>query len=362
MGTLRQRRQIGSITDIGLDQRGLEEVDFLNATLHDSYNTDAQEDIKTVLPSFHKVSCGGYNGRLAMAYRSKDGTNAILSILETMKATGERPTNTLAYNYILSALLEAGHGREALQLLREMEMRDIQPDSFTFELLLLDLSKESVMAITVDELFHLLRVRYGLKPTPLCWLGRLCSWMSRQNEGRVIQLAEEMRRTVRADPGVYATLARLAVQRNLWCTVTYFLELFQTHTDEIQLSSQHYYSLLQAKQGKMNPLMIPLLRFLLEKLDPLQLDEGIYARLLYFAARIGEAVSDLAYISIRKLCLIYKDNQGGNGISLPRNYLEAYVDCLRTTTDPALLRPPYKVISKTDPLHRQLAQKIQSRL
>jgi pentatricopeptide repeat protein len=338
------RRRIGSLgNDFESGELELEPLQF---------EESIDEKIHPQLPSFHELSCGGYNGRLAVAYRSAHRMQNILSVMETMTSAGERPASTLSYNYILCALLESGRPKDALSLLREMETRGLQPDVFTFEILLLELSKDSVMAVTVDELFHLMRVRYQLVPTGLCWHARLRAWMSRRNEQRVLQLVASTL-SLRIDPNLYCTLCRLALNRNLWEVVEYLFSLFEN--GGIRLTAQQYYRLWQTRHGRISPRMVPAARIIFDKLDRLLLDEGTYVRLLYFCSRIGNSVSDLAFVAFRKLTMICREM---GETALPKMYLEAYVACLEKETDKTYQRPPYRIVSRLDPRHVELARKI----
>jgi pentatricopeptide repeat protein len=330
-------------------------MDALNL---DTLTMDTTEKVQPRLPSFHELSSGGYNGRLAMAYRSPNRVQNIMSIADTMMTAGERPVSTMSYNYILSALLDSGQQKKALCLLKEMEQHNILPDAFTFELLLLELSKDSVMAITVDESFQLMKVRYELKPTTICWFARIRAWMTRRNEVRVIQLVTEMQRNVRVDPDLHCSLARIALQRNLWSVAGHFFKHFES-SSEIKLTSMQYFRLWQVRQGRPNPRMVPMLRWLFANLDGLILDEGSYARLLYFCSRMGNTLADLSFLAIRKLAAIYKEPTES---TLPRVYLKAFVDCCNTETDPMFLRPPYLIESRLEEKHLELARKVQALL
>lgn len=317
--------------------------------------------IEPTIPDFHELSSSGYNGRLAAAYQSSNRSQKILGLAESMRALGERPSGALSYNYILSALLEAGRRKDAFALLREMESRKLSPDIFTFELLLRDLSQNEAMAVTVDELFHLMQIRYGLEPSAQCWHARLQAWMSRFNENRVIQLLGEFRAKgkIRFDGEMYYSLLRLALHRNLWSVFGHIMDLASSTPANSQtlLTTKHYYGLWLARHTRLVPRMVPHLRSIFKKLDRAVLDEGSYARLLYFATRMGNSIADLAFLALSKLSTLYAHD---GTLALPRIYLEAYVECINTETSEEYFRPPSSIESKMIVKHVELAQKIQS--
>lgn len=337
-----------------------------------------KEAIAASLPTFHEMSAGGYNGRLARAFIGRHRTATILELMTKMRRLGERPTTVLSYNYLLSALLSTGARRDAYLLLREMEERGMSPDVFTFEQLLYDLAKDEGLAVTVEELFQLMSIKYGLKPSASCWSSRIRVWMARFNELRVLNLFEEMRTTdprVATDVTLYVAVARSAVLCALWDVASHVLscitptatsnhhskEIFveyqksdvQPTNPPIIFTNQDYYELLTIRYRLHDPQQVPILRFVLQQLDSSQmlLDEGVYVRILYFAARIGNAVGDLAYFALQRLVRLY-----GRGISdnssvvLPRHYLEAYVHCIDTASNADMPFTPNR-----DPLPSEVA-------
>lgn len=320
-------------------------------------------EVRPALPTFHELAGGGYSGRLAQAFRQPTRERAphILAVAQTMRQAGEPPSSTLAYNYILAALLETGQRREAFRLLREMEARGLLPDLFTFEQVLFDLSRDLSLAITVEELVHLMRLKYGLCLSASCWASRLRVWLGRRQEPRVLALFEEMRQTDRraaADPALYVTLIRTALVRNAWDVASHLLSCLtptvplagRTERDHVRpgvqatdppviLTASDYQVLLLSKVNGLGLRHVPYVRFFLRQLAGVTLDEGSYVRLLYFAAGTGRSVADLAYLAISQLARIYSGGDGAplssdcrdslqGSPSLPRAYLEAYVECL----------------------------------
>lgn len=199
-------------------------------TLQGNSSDDPVEQVQVhgessaVVASYHDITAGGYNGQLAAAYRSSLRATQIVEIMQTMRAAGERPTNTLTYNYLISAMLECKERRKAFDLLKEMEARGMQPDLFTFELLLSDLSQEGGMAVTVDELFDLMWRRYKIAASSACWTARFRVWLAKPCQQRALQLFEEMRACdgrARRDPEVYYILLKIASLRNQWETLSH---------------------------------------------------------------------------------------------------------------------------------------------
>lgn len=323
---------------------------------------------RPTLPTFHELSGGGYSGRLAQAFRqsNQERASSILAVAQAMRQAGEPPSSTLAYNYILSALLETGQRREAFRLLREMEARGLPPDLFTFEQVLFDLSRDLSLAITVEELVHLMRVKYGLRLSSSCWTSRLRVWLGRRQEPRVLALFEEMRQTDKraaADPALYVSLIKTALMRNAWDVASHLTSCLtptiplseDTERDYVRpgvqatdppviLTTADYQALLLSKVSGLEIRHVPYVRLFLRQLTEVTLDEGSYARVLYFAAGTGRSVADLAYLALTRLAHVYRgtqfrcdgppssfSNYGGalcGDFSLPRPYLEAYVECL----------------------------------
>lgn len=325
---------------------------------------------RPALPTFHELSGGGYSGRLAQAFRqpARERAPRILAIAQAMRQAGEPPSSTLAYNYILSALLETGQRREAFRLVREMEARGLPPDLFTFEQVLFDLSRDLSLAITVEELVHLMRAKYGLCLSSSCWVSRLRVWLGRRQEPRVLTLFEEMRQTDKraaADPLLYVSLIKTALMRNAWEVASHLTSCLTptiplrgaTERDcirpEVQatdppviLTTADYQALLLSKISGLELRHVPYVRLFLRQLSGVPLDEGSCARVLYFAAGSGRSVADLAYLALSRLAHLYRSGTqfGGDSLppspshgyegalcenfSLPRPYLEAYVECL----------------------------------
>lgn len=323
------------------------------------------EKVNHVIPSYHELSCSGYNGRLALAFRSANRSTHILSIMETMRAAGERPTNVLCYNYMLVALLDVGRRRDAFYLLHDMETRGMTPDIFTFELLLLDLCRQPTMAITVEEMFSLMQARYGLQPSSVCWDARLRAWMGRNGEHRVLQLFEEMRTNggrVANDPQFYASAARVAFMRGSWTLLVQMLARIGSGEDQVNWTSHQWYSLLQSRITRLSLQCVPILRIIMNRLSGSLLDEGSYVRILYLCATIGNATADLAFIALSKLSRIYAQTEPEDGrpMALPRAHLEAFVECVECPYQPQHSAVPFNLESKLEIKHQEIAHRIRS--
>lgn len=315
---------------------------------HEHYDQETSATEQPHLPSFHEISSGGYNGQLARAYQGGDRVRSTLAIMDTMRRAGQRPGNIQTYNYLLAALLESGARRTAFHLLRDLEARGLVPDIFTFEVLMGHFAGESVMAVTVDELFHLMQIKYGLVPSSYCWSARLRAWMGRANEQRVLLLLRELQeRGGRAakDPALFAAVARVAYGRSHWAVLEETLALLRGPA-RIQLTSPQWFSIWMARYDRLVPQAVPYARQILAQLECFAMDEGCYVRILYFAAVFGDAAADLALLALSKLSILYaQDGAPGRPAALPRSYLEAFVRCVRHHTTPDWALPGHSLES-----------------
>jgi pentatricopeptide repeat protein len=294
----------------------------------------------------------------------------LLEIMRQMRANGERPAGLITYNYMFSALLEAGQRSEAFSLLKEMEARSITPDIFTFEIFMKSLCDNRALAMTVEELFQLMKVRYKLEPSPACWEARLCAWLSPQQEGRVIQLLGEMREEGKARycAALYGHLLVCAVRCGAWNVASHILALVVPRAPgvpadqfNVVLPAKLYEHLLTTRGSRMSVSGVPVLRTALAQLDRAHgsVGEGAYVHILYFASSIGSALADMAFHVLSKLSMMYSA-QGVH--ALPRPYLEAYVECVNGQTDEKYLRHPYYLQAKLEPRHIELSRKIETLL
>lgn len=392
-----------------------------------AYGTTLLNPTAAPRPTFHDMISDGWGGMMTfpfpMVFRDLDQTEPILESL-TRFANSHSPTTTI-YNYRLIHLLQRAllmdpntnrppllsvTGAEIYKLISDMEVKHrLQPDIITFEWLLWFLSQHNGFSMATEEIFQLMTIRYGLKPSGLCWAGRIASWLWQYTERRAIFLLEEFKSReggrLAAFPQLYYQTAIIAFSRGRFAYLRYVLSCItplveassssptESHRDwEVLLpgvrrtqppvifTSRDYLNLLTNRKiitHLRNNYVVKVVRFLLRQLaasaTPIQgSDSNFYnlailptestlAQILYSCSRVGNSVADIAYTIFRQLLRLYKE-EGEEKIKLPRSYLEAFVECIKRDT--LIYHPAGQLFyeSGLEVWHRELADKIQALL
>ena len=209
-------------------------------------NTEKDENEHLQSSSTHyQASAAGFSGELARLYERRahpDRTirlyRQIIAINEgSTGSTAKVPMTTIIYNYILDAMLRLRQHSESFQLLVEMEQRGCPPDRMTFEVLLHNLKRVRGMGETVEELFALMKYRYGFAPSALAWSSRLHAAImsggseksgssARDSWGLAKRVLTEMCNecpTALMHPGVAENILKTAMCKPHWSFLEYFV-------------------------------------------------------------------------------------------------------------------------------------------
>lgn len=270
---------------------------------------------RRLLSTLHASSAGGVNGRLAKLVGDGAYEQAI-AFYE--KSAQEAPTSASTLNYLIEAYFKCDRHLDALKLARQLDhSQSVVPNRQTFVSLmrgLVEVDASGSLALSIDELFQLMRRRYGIEADWEAWLLRTRAFLhpkysSEHSESTPAHIfyAQMMKELGNSGhlPSIKTELLITAINRRLWPFAEFMLQELKSDGSFADFSVWERISMAKGLFSDLASL--PIVRELQRKSQSTS-SVALHQCFLNYASRLGRCASDVASRALSDLQTIDPQN------------------------------------------------------